>query len=55
MQISICAEGPSLCKHLHRHVLGKRGPLSAVRADRISLLLHTVTDLEGIRYTTAQG
>ena len=55
MQPSICAEGPSLCKHLRRHVFGKRGPFSSLRADRVSLLLHTVADLEGICYNTAQG
>lgn len=41
MQIPICTEGLSLCKHLHRRVFGTGSPLRAVRADRVSLLLHT--------------
>lgn len=55
MQISVCSEGLSLCEHLHCHVFVQRGPLGAGRADHISLVLHIVVDLEGVRCNPAQG
>lgn len=55
MRISVCSEGLGLREHLHCHVFVQRGPLGAGRADHVSVVLHTVADLEGVHCNPAQG